>query len=431
VPPRHCRCFCRAHADAHACACARCCLDYSISYYHSGFALLSQARASPNSVVDALVNVDVLNAATPVVIAIIGFGTLIWLVERRANKRLFGSQTDGVYFAFVSGSTMGFGDVVPVTLPGRLLTVFWAIFTVLSLTAFSGIVSSNLTVAQLTLTTIDTLGQVTAADVCIEATYPLVNGLVADTFALTLDENEQVSGSDVMLATMQQCVAAVAAGDRKVFVSDTPLLNWIAFSHSPTNNFYVSDPVQANPLSWAFPSNSELRPIMNAAIITMLVNGTWETRRRNLENEWFEVGVVKPLEVLPRLDVPSFVAAVVLVSTWLLACAAQEAQAYWQRRTAAQAQGKGGDAPEGAEDAEPRSATPGVALAAAREAARAAAAAATAMEALAAQMEAQQEVAAAAAVTAAAANTRAALLTSEVAEPDGASQKLMAVAVDV
>jgi hypothetical protein len=411
----------------------RCCLDYSISYYHSGFALLSQARASPNSVVNALVNVDVLNAATPVIIAIIGFGTLIWLVERRANKRLFGSQTDGVYFAFVSGSTMGFGDVVPVTLPGRLLTVFWAIFTVLSLTAFSGIVSANLTVAQLTLNTIDTLDQVTAADVCIEGTYPLVNGLVADTFALNLDENEQVSGSDVMLATMQQCVAAVVAGDRKVFVSDTPLLNWVAFSHSPSNNFYVSAPVQANPLSWAFPSNSELRPIMNAAIITMLVNGTWETKRRNLENEWFEAGAVKPLEVLPRLDVPSFVAAVVLVGTWLLACAAQEAQAYWQRRTAARAaaEGKGGDAPAGAEDAEPRGATPGAALAAAREAARAAAVAATAMESLAAQMEAQQEAAAAAAVTAAAANTRAALLTSEGAELDGASQKLTAVAVDV
>ena len=91
----------------------------------------------------------------------------MWLVERRANPG-FKSQTSGVYYAFVSMSTFGFGDLAPTTTLGRLLTIFWTVFSVFSLTAFGGTISSKLTVSQLSVSTIDSLSQVLPSEICIE-----------------------------------------------------------------------------------------------------------------------------------------------------------------------------------------------------------------------------------------------------------------------
>ena len=66
------------------------------------------------SLVTAILSIDVLNAATPIVIAVVAFGWLMYLVERRDNNAQFHAQHSGVYFASVSIATFGFGDVAPV-----------------------------------------------------------------------------------------------------------------------------------------------------------------------------------------------------------------------------------------------------------------------------------------------------------------------------
>ena len=57
----------------------------------------------------AILSVDVLNAATPIVIAVIAFGWLIYARECRDNNKQFHAQHAGVYFAFISMATFGFG----------------------------------------------------------------------------------------------------------------------------------------------------------------------------------------------------------------------------------------------------------------------------------------------------------------------------------
>jgi hypothetical protein len=133
----------------------------------SGFALMSRLKRNRISVLEAIFSMEILNVAMPVLCGLITFGTLMWLLERRANPA-FKNQTAGVYYAFVSLSTFGFGDLAPATTLGRLLTIVWTVFSVFSLTAFGGTISSKLTVAQLSITTIDALNQVAPAEVCIE-----------------------------------------------------------------------------------------------------------------------------------------------------------------------------------------------------------------------------------------------------------------------
>ena len=85
---------------------------------------MSIATNAPTSVLSAIASIDVLNAGTPVIIAIIGFGATMSLIERSFNKQ-FEHLDSGVYFGFVATSTFGFGDLAPSTLLGRFLVVFW------------------------------------------------------------------------------------------------------------------------------------------------------------------------------------------------------------------------------------------------------------------------------------------------------------------
>ena len=77
-----------------------CCLEYSLPYLpKSGFALLSLAKRGNVDLLDAILSYQVLNAATPVLIAVVGFGWAMYAVERRLNGEQFETPSAGVYFA--------------------------------------------------------------------------------------------------------------------------------------------------------------------------------------------------------------------------------------------------------------------------------------------------------------------------------------------
>ena len=57
-----------------------------------------------------------------------------------------------------------------------------------------------------------------------------------------------------MLGTPGSCIAAVLNRSVSVYLTDTPMLNWVAnaFLDSAARQFYVSPPLQTNPLVWAY-----------------------------------------------------------------------------------------------------------------------------------------------------------------------------------
>ena len=293
-----------------------CCLDYSLSYLpQSGFALFSLTQAADASLIGAILSYDVLNAATPVFIALVGFGWLMYLVERRDNPKQFHSQHAGVYFAFVSMSTFGFGDIAPATRTGRLLTIAWTMTSVLSLAAFTSVVSARLTFSQLGLFTLDSLSQVRPGDVCVEESYPLVQKLIADEFGLDGD----LRGAGVMLSSLDGCAQAVINGKALVYVSDQPLLNWLAYSFYATGTLYVSPVVRGNPFSFAYPAGSPLRSVIDAAIIEFTTNTTWVTAAQDLQAIWFPVLAAQAPTTANSISMPTFVAAIVLIGVSFMA----------------------------------------------------------------------------------------------------------------
>lgn len=51
------------------------------------------------------------------------YSGLIYQVEHRVNPKVFGTFWDAVYFSVVTMTTVGFGDVIPISEAGRLMTV--------------------------------------------------------------------------------------------------------------------------------------------------------------------------------------------------------------------------------------------------------------------------------------------------------------------
>jgi len=94
----------------------------------------------------------------PVVAGMLGllflFSLLLWLLERRVMQSHFGGRPihglgSALWFSAVTMTTVGYGDKTPQTLTGRLLAFLWMFLGILLVAAFTGSVSSSITLAQL------------------------------------------------------------------------------------------------------------------------------------------------------------------------------------------------------------------------------------------------------------------------------------------
>ena len=137
----------------------------------------------------------------------------------------------------------------------------------------------------------------------------------------------------------------------------------------------MSPTLRANPLTWVFPSGSTIRQGLDSAVISMIVNSTWVNTREALEAYWFGSNVLSPSVTPSTVNMPTLVAALVMVGVWIVGAVGRSLYTALRERTERTA--------KPAEEAPPvpvmRPAA--AAAAAAREAARAANAAAEAAEA--------------------------------------------------
>lgn len=67
----------------------------------------------------------------------------IYIIERKANPEI-NNFFDSFWYAIVTITTVGYGDIVPKTIAGRVLGIFMLLFGVIIFAAFSGKMASVL-----------------------------------------------------------------------------------------------------------------------------------------------------------------------------------------------------------------------------------------------------------------------------------------------
>jgi ABC-type amino acid transport substrate-binding protein len=98
-------------------------------------------------------SVDFLKIVLVLFGILLAFGTLLWAVERGENRYQFRpglpGLLDGLWWAAVTMTTVGYGDKAPKTQAGRTIAIVWMFSAVIIVSGFTATIASTLTVNSL------------------------------------------------------------------------------------------------------------------------------------------------------------------------------------------------------------------------------------------------------------------------------------------
>lgn len=105
------------------------------------------------SVLQDFFNWTIAKYLAGIFLAMLAISLLLWFVERHHGTGHFHGGITGIgsalWFAAVTMTTVGYGDKTPATITGRIIAVFWMIFGVVLVSAFTATVTSNMASTQL------------------------------------------------------------------------------------------------------------------------------------------------------------------------------------------------------------------------------------------------------------------------------------------
>jgi len=132
-------------------------LDYSDAYYMAGAAIAVPAQKAGHGwfrVVSRFLSMEFLQVIGLLISLWLIAGVAVWLFEGRRNPEMFGGGpakgvVQGIWWAAVTMTTVGYGDLAPKTAGGRIVGVVWMLAAIISISGFTAAISSSLTVGEL------------------------------------------------------------------------------------------------------------------------------------------------------------------------------------------------------------------------------------------------------------------------------------------
>ncbi|NAY91309.1 transporter substrate-binding domain-containing protein [Muricauda sp. JGD-17] len=224
---------------------------------------------------------DFLNVVLLLVIVLLTFGTILWFVERKKNKYQFRPGImglfDGLWWAAVTMTTVGYGDKAPKTHLGKTIAIVWMFSAIIIISSFTATIASTLTVNTLEanidglddLQTIDRLGVVGASD--------------AEFFTL-----QQEISPYRTYRTASQALRALSRKEIEVLIHDKTALEYLILTNQ------LEEKVKSLPLTFSKQYRSFIMPKsqpyfdeINKQLIARIQSLEWSgmLRKYNLHDE--------------------------------------------------------------------------------------------------------------------------------------------------
>lgn len=249
-------------------------LDFSVPYYRAGLGILT-TPATPPRIVDTIAS-----AFTPSLLRLLVFllgiiivaGHVIWLVERRRNPEQFPRDYvhgvwEGIWWATVTMTTVGYGDKAPLGIPGRLFGLFWMFAGLFIIANFTAGVTATLTAERLTT--------------AINGPQDLPGHTVATVAGSTSDE--WLTGQGISHQTtefIEEAYALLESGQVEAIVYDFPVLQYYVLNSANSDLVMAGGIFNTELYGIALADGSIYREQVDQALLRVIENGTYESIHR-------------------------------------------------------------------------------------------------------------------------------------------------------
>jgi polar amino acid transport system substrate-binding protein len=249
---------------------------FSQPYYRAGLGIMSRTALRPSQLIAPFFSPSFVTAAG-LLLAILGLvGTLIWLAERRGSDSHFPQRAapgigNGIWFALVTMTTVGYGDSVPKTRMGRVIAAVWMLIAVVSLSSLTAGIASSLTLAKLQA------GSVDSADELARRRVAAVAGSTGALFAA------QLGAHVVEVAGLEAAVDLLDNGEAAAIVHDKPTLDYYLAEHAERALGVSPQIYRTTGYGFAVPIGSPLGPRLDSALLELAELGGID----DIARHWF------------------------------------------------------------------------------------------------------------------------------------------------
>ncbi len=249
-------------------------VDFSYAYFDSGLGILADAAASSSPawpVLAALRSgemiIPLLALFGALLVVIIVAGHVIWLLERNRNEDFPSSYWagvwQGIWWAAVTVTTVGYGDKTPRGMPGRVFGLLWMFAGLFIIANFTAGVTSRMTVQQI--------------QGVINGPHDLPGKVVVTVEGSTADEwltAQRIPHRTV--ANVDEAYDMLYGGSAQAVVYDYPVLLYHALNFGEGRADVVGAPFNKEAYGIALAEDSLLREQVNRALLQLREDGTYD-----------------------------------------------------------------------------------------------------------------------------------------------------------
>jgi ABC-type amino acid transport substrate-binding protein len=178
------------------------------------------------------------------------------------GDRFVKGMGDGVWWAMVTMSTVGYGDKAPKTVGGRISALVWMIFSIVFIAGFTASITAQMTISGLK-------GKVHGFNDLYEARVGCTTG--TEGFYYLTKKGVAV----IPFKTTQEGLSAVDSNRIDAFVQDEKILKYLVKTEFPGRVQVVGGTFEEYFVSIALQQKSALRKKINKALLKLMKTEGW------------------------------------------------------------------------------------------------------------------------------------------------------------
>jgi ABC-type amino acid transport substrate-binding protein len=259
-------------------------IDFTHRFFTSGLRVAMRAKdAAPHSnlfftLLEELLSGHVLKIVLTIAAVLLATSVLIWLCERHKNAAHFGGHgkrlpgiASSLWWSAVTMTGVGYGDLYPRTLIGRIVAVAWMLISLVMISIFTATMASLLTTQKL------------GGPKPVQNPEDLRGLIIATAPDTTATQYARMNHLKFKIMPAEQLLPALKSGKIDAVINDAPILYYLI--HTEYQDELVVLPIHLDEELYGFgvKEGSPLREYINRSLLARLAEPEWhEIVRRYL-----------------------------------------------------------------------------------------------------------------------------------------------------